>query len=178
MYHYKIDLRKGKDDIWAHFVSDVRTHIRRTQRAGVTVVQEISERSVDFLYESMKRKYGEQGWRVSVSADYYRDLFELHDRLNLTLFAALYDGEIIGTLAHFADGKRFSSWEGGAKTGIRGLSVNDLIVWEAIQWAIDHGYQEYELIGANTPRLCEFKSKYSPDLNICFGSDDTLSTFG
>ncbi len=45
---------------------------------------------------------------------------------------------------------------------------DDLIQWEAIEWSIRNGHKVYEIIGANTRNLCDFKSRYSPELDIFF----------
>ncbi|NQT71764.1 MAG: GNAT family N-acetyltransferase [Chloroflexi bacterium] len=167
-YNYIVDLTKGEDNLWASFKRELRNNIKRTQKSGVVVIEEISDKNVDHLYNSLDRRYQGQSLRLGISGDYLRDLFEQSYELSLKLFVAYYEGNVVGSIAHVGEKQRLVVWVGAVKNNISGLAVNDLIQWEAIKWAIQNGYHEYEIVGANIPRLCLFKSKYSPDLNICF----------
>ena len=58
------------------------------------------------------------------------------------------------------------SWFGAAKTDLNGIYPNDLLQWEALKWAGDNNFKCYEIVGANTPRICTFKVKYNPTLSM------------
>jgi lipid II:glycine glycyltransferase (peptidoglycan interpeptide bridge formation enzyme) len=55
------------------------------------------------------------------------------------------------------------------KAELKGISPNDLVQWEAINWACNNGYKYYEEMDAgDDPRLRHFKSKYNPELAIWY----------
>ena len=93
----------------------------------------------------------------------------------MKILVAKYDGEIVGGLLNIYKNKKILNWMGNVKTNIRGVSPNDLLHWEVIKWATEHGLKYYELVGANTERLCHYKSKYNPSLSICFSAKKYLS---
>ncbi len=166
-YTYKIDLTKGETGVWSAFQKKLRSDITRTEKKGLTV-KEGSEKDLEFLYESVNRRYEAQNIKLPVSRRYLCDLFQQFGSSHLKLLVALYENRTVGAIIHLAYKDNVIVWEGVGKSDIRGLAVNDLIQWRGIQWAIENGYKTYELMGANTPRLCEFKSKYSPELDIYF----------
>jgi len=63
-----------------------------------------------------------------------------------------------------------SFWIGAAKIDKKGLYPNDLLHWEGIRWACEHGFRHYEAYGAGTERLARFKSKYNSSLVVCFSA--------
>jgi hypothetical protein len=62
-------------------------------------------------------------------------------------------------------------WVGIPKTGLVGISANDLIQWEAIKYAQMIGLDYYEEMDAgDDPRLRYFKSKYNPELVVWYAA--------
>ena len=86
----------------------------------------------------------------------------------MKIFAAKYRGETIGGIINIHYKKELFNWLGNTKANIEGISPNDLLHWIAIKWAIEHNLKYYGLIGANTERLCNYKSKFNPSLDIYF----------
>ena len=112
---------------------------------------------------------------ISVSKKYLLDLYDSFYPRNLKIFVIKYNGEFIGGAIKIRYKNMLLSWIGHAKTILRG-TPNELLHWNAIKWAIEHDLKYYELIGANTERLCHYKSKYNPDLSICFSAKKYSST--
>lgn len=166
-YTYKIDLTSGEESVWDSFQKKLRSDIKRTEKKGLTV-KEGSAADIQYLYDSLQKRYETQNRGLSLSREYIQDLFQEFGSQNLRLFVAEYDGEIIGAILLIIYKETTSVWLGVSKSGLTGLPVNDLIQWEAIKWSIQNGGKTFELIGASTPRLCEFKSKYSPNLEVYF----------
>jgi hypothetical protein len=59
-------------------------------------------------------------------------------------------------------------WIGVPKSRITGISPNDLVQWEAIQWACNNGFEFYEEMDGGDRRLRGFKAKYNPELAIWY----------
>jgi lipid II:glycine glycyltransferase (peptidoglycan interpeptide bridge formation enzyme) len=55
-------------------------------------------------------------------------------------------------------------WQGGASATYDGVSVNTLLHWRVIRDVIDapelSDVTQYDLVGANTERICEYKRKF------------------
>jgi hypothetical protein len=59
-------------------------------------------------------------------------------------------------------------WQGGARGEYDGTSVNSLLHWRIIEDLVDDppldSISAYDLMGANTDRLCQYKSKFGASL--------------
>ena len=166
VYHYLINLEKGEKSVWSGFKGSLRAHIKKAQKEGITVKQGEKE-EVKLLFNRLKERYAEQGRRIPMSKSYLLDIFKEFYPQNMRVFMAEYNGEYVGGIITLIFKEKILFWIGAPKAKLKGLSPNDLVQWECIKWAIENGLKYYEEVGANTPRLCEFKSRYNPELTIC-----------
>ena len=169
-YHYQIDLSKGMDKVWKDFKTSLRQHINRAKKRGVTV-EEGGKKELLYIYDSLVKRYKQQGKRVRVPRSYLLDLYEEFYPQNLRIFVAKHNNELVGGIVTLFYRDRVSYWIGGAKPDLEGTSPNDLVQWEAMNWSYKHGAKYYEEIGANTERLCKFKARYNPNLVVCFTAE-------
>jgi hypothetical protein len=115
------------------------------------------------FYNLLSKRYKEQGIRFPLmSMEYLTDLLRLYPD-NIKLYYVYDDnGTIIGSnLAIIYNGKVIS-WMGTPKPEVN-LPVNELIFWEFIKKAKDTNLM-FEIGGADTERLCPFKSRFNPFL--------------
>ena len=167
IYNYIIDLSKGEDYAWEQIKKKLRKNINIAQRK--ITIKEGSKVELEGVYDAIAIRYKEQNRVVSFSKGYLFDLYDSFYPQNLKIFVAEYNGEYVSGAIKICYKNMLLSWVGHAKTNLRGIP-NDLLQWETIKWAIEHDLKYYELIGANTERLCHYKSKYNPDLLICFSA--------
>ena len=173
IYNYVIDLRKGADSVFKNFKKKLRQNIKRAKRRGISV-EEGSREELEWIYEAIVTRYEEQNRKISLSKGYLIDLFNTFHPQNMKIFVAKYNGKLISGAIKICYKNKLLSWIGHAKAELRGIP-NDLLQWEIIKWAVMHSLEYYELIGANTERLCRYKSKYNPNLSICFSAKKYLS---
>lgn len=166
-YTYKIDLTPGEARVFDSFKQQLRNAIRRGKERGL-VIKEGTISDIEYLYRSLEKNYKDQNRCLSLPKEYLYDLFQEFGSRNLKLFKALYNGQNAGAILLTTYKDTTSAWVGAAKSEVAGLPTNDLIQWEAIKWSIQNDYKYFELVGAGMERLCEFKSKYSPRLEIYF----------
>jgi len=174
IYNYVIDLRKGADSVFKNFKKKLRQNIKRAKRRGISV-EEGSREELEWIYETIVTRYEEQNRKISLSKGYLIDLFNTFHPHNMKIFVAKYNGELIGGMIDFYYKNKVTSWLGNVKSNVGGMSPNELLQWEAIKHAIKCGMEYYEEIGANTERLCHYKSKYNPSLSICFSAKKNTS---
>ena len=169
IYNYIIDLNKGDDYAWQQFKKNLRQNINRAIREGICI-EEGSKEGLEWILNAFARRYKEQGKVASISKEYILDLYNAFYPQNLKIFVAKYNGEVVSGMVDIYYKDKVVSWLGNMKANVEGASPNELLQWEAIKSAIDHGLKYYEEMGANTERLCHYKSKYNPDLLICFSA--------
>jgi len=164
-YHYSFDLSLGKSVLWQSLKKQTRKNIKN----AVDKVELTEGKSTDlrFIYSSLERRYKEQNRVFGESFDYINDVY-LNYSNNLQILMAKIDGEPIATLVNIFYKDKMLSWVGNAKTNLSGVYPNDLLMWKSIEYGCGEGYQIFYEIGANTPRLAQYKSNFNPSLVVGF----------
>ena len=57
-----------------------------------------------------------------------------------------------------------------------GIAGNDSMLWTMIKKAKEEGCTEFEIQGAGDRRLWHFKSKYNPQLEVCYAASRRTSS--
>jgi len=170
LYTYRIDLTHGIEHVWEQFDRKLRVEINKAVREGVTV-REGNLDDLEFIHDSLYSRYIKQGISPVNYKKFLQDLYQKFYPENLKIFVAEYKGERIGGTINLVFKNGMYLWVGIPKTGLVGISANDLIQWEAIRWAQSHGLEFYEEMDAgDDPRLRYFKSKYNPELVIWYAA--------
>mgnify|MGYP002407453003 CR=1 FL=1 len=163
-YTYIIDLNHNLDELWNNLKKSCRKDIRAVED------KLILKKSQDFseLYKLVKSRYGEQ--RIAapsmISSSF---LTEINEKFkdNLDLFYLYHKDRVISSQLIAKYRNVYLTWIGSVKTkDIRG--GNEYLSWELMKIAKSEGYEKFELHGANTINLCEFKSKFNPALDMGF----------
>lgn len=160
-YSYVLPLSDEKL-MWGRLKQEARLHIKRHSEAISTAVGTDEDWSI---FENRARaRYTDQGLTAPLPATYIEALrAELGERL--VLMVARRADEWLGAVALVRFRARLILWQGAFK-GTPGLPVNDILVWNAIRFGCETGCREFELMGANTKRIAEFKAKFNPGLEF------------
>jgi hypothetical protein len=170
LYTYRIDLAVGLQRVREMFDRKLRVDINRAVKEGVTVRMGDWEDLV-FLHDQLFRRYISQGVNPSDYTKYLRDLYDRFYPDNLKIFIAEYQGNRVGGTINLCYKDVMYLWVGVPKSDLVGVSPNDLVQWEAIKWASEHGLRYYEEMDAgDDPRLTRFKAKYNPETMIWFSA--------
>lgn len=167
-YTYRIDLIKGVKNVWEQFDRKLRVDINRAKREGITV-EEGNNKDIDFIHYSLSRRYIEQDLTPSDHRKFLLDLYNKFFPTNMRIFIAKYEGESVGGTIFLCYKDIMYLWVGVPKSELKGISPNDMVQWEAINWACENGCRYYEEMDAGDDiRLRHFKSKYNPELAIWY----------
>ena len=170
LYTYRIDLTQGIEHAWEQFDRKLRVEINKTVREGVTI-RPGDRDDLEFIHDSLYARYIAQGISPVDYKKFLQDLSQKFFPEHLKIFVAEYNGKKIGGTINLIFNKGMYLWVGIPKTDLVGISPNDLIQWEAIQWAQKNGLEYYEEMDAgDDPRLRHFKSKYNPELVIWYSA--------
>jgi hypothetical protein len=169
-YTYRIDLTQGIDYVWEQFDRKLRVEINKAQREGVTIRSGDLD-DLEFIHDSLYSRYTTQGISPVNYKKFLQDLYQKFYPDTLKIFVAEYNGKRIGGTINLIFKNGMYLWVGIPKTGLVGISANDLIQWEAIRWAQTNGLEFYEEMDAgDDPRLRHFKSKYNPKLVVWYSA--------
>lgn len=163
-YTYRIPLTDDIKSVWEKFDGKLRVKIKKAIQEGVTVRLGDWE-DLEFIHTALFQRYKAQGLKPTNYTKYLHTLYESFYADNMKIFIAEFKGERAGGIITLCFKDVMYHWVGVPKSTLEGISPNDLIQWEAIKWAIEHGFKIYEIMDAgDDPRLRVFKSKWNPDL--------------
>lgn len=175
-FTYVLDLTPGADALIERFSSDARRNVRNTDDDAY----EIRERGADGVapvVEHLQERHDDQGVHYPVDREFVADLARALPEGTLRTAVLTVDGEYAGGMITVEDDETVYRWQGGARPrGDPGVPVNDLLDWHVITSAIDRDRTSYDLVGANTPKLCEYKSKFGPALESYTAAERSTRT--
>jgi hypothetical protein len=161
-YTYTIDLSQPLLAIRNDFHYKLRSRIRKAEEAGMDLV-----RSTDIapLYASIAERFSQPDVKIPmVSRHYFADLFRAYPEDLAAYYLYDREGALTGAVAA-QEYKRFLLWVGTPRIENTHAS-NEYLQWLLVQRAQAEGYRLFENIGANTPDLNFFKSRFCSGLAI------------
>lgn len=161
-YTYIGDIKNG-ESVWKGFKREARKSIVKAERMGIEV-EENGLEGYNFVLQSLLYRFKEQGIGFNVPRQYLLDLFQVFHPCNMKVFVAKRNGVNVGGQVVTIYKDKVSFWIGGVRSSLRGVYPLDILMWKIIEWANDHGFQYCENVGANTPSISTFKSRYGFDL--------------
>ena len=159
---YVVDISVDQETLLSQFSSDARSNIR-TVRDADCVVEEGGVADIKRTIEQVQARHDAQGETYLLEPSVVVDLYEQLPDGYVRPYACRVDGEFAAGMVTLEDDSTIYRWQGGAKPDVD-LPVNDYIDWTIIGEASERGRTNYDLVGANNPRLCGYKAKFDPDL--------------
>lgn len=137
----RLDLSKGADTVFKNFSQSRRADLRKAMRENrVQVSQLQTESELAELYKihinwCAAKQITPDSWEMM------QKIFDLRDESH-RIFIAKHDGKVIaGSYFRFLKGGLFEYVANNSMPEFRHLRPNDLLVWKAIEWACDEGFQ-------------------------------------
>jgi hypothetical protein len=163
-YSYVIDLGDPTDLIWNSFEKKCRTEIRKSEKYNLFMKE---SKDIKTFYSIMEERYNQQNLKFSnFGSEYYYDILEAFPN-NVKLYFFYNDEKIINLTMNYQYNDRLVFWKGWVNLD-KTINSNEFFTWEFIKKAKMEGLKTLELQGANTKRLCRFKSKYNPRIETYF----------
>lgn len=145
-YTLLLELAVGQDELLAQMNSGTRYNIRYSERKGI-VVREGDEQDLANFYELARLTSERQGFMLA-SAEYYQQLWDVFAPSgHLRLFLAEYEGQLVSAQLAIPFGdvvtNKLTVWSGQHGN----LKPNEGLLWGAIRWAKQNGYNYYDFGG-------------------------------
>ncbi|MFW5938159.1 MAG: GNAT family N-acetyltransferase [Halanaeroarchaeum sp.] len=167
-FTYRLDLEDASpDELLAGASKSLRREIRDADDLDVTVTREGVD-AARRVFDQTRERYAEQGRPFAPEWPYVRDLYEAFGEMARVYVARTGDGEYLTGVTVFYSPDAAYFWQGGGRTVHEGVAVNSLVHWRILEDIADDPPRDtvtaYDLYGANTERLCRYKSKFGADL--------------
>lgn len=167
-FTYVLDIGSDSpDDLLSSFTRSLRRDITKAEELDISVAVE-GEAAAQQEYEEIESRYAEQGEPPPITWEYTRDIVTDLDERSQVYTARDGDGEFLSAIIALYSNDVAYYWAGGTRASYENVSVNSLLHWHIIKdIATDPPVPSvtgYDLVGANTERLCDYKAKFGADL--------------
>ena len=167
-YTYKIDLRPGLETVVGNFSRTIRHKITNALNKGVQITESTNNSDLEYIYQSLTDRYSEQYINLLLKKAYLQDIVQKFGGSSIQLVMAIHEGKRVGGMILVKYKDTISTWLGLVRSQNSNLDVNACIYQYSIDKAIQEGYQWLDMMGANTPSICDSKAKYNPIVDIHF----------
>ncbi|WP_435152478.1 GNAT family N-acetyltransferase [Haladaptatus sp. DFWS20] len=158
-YTYLVDLTD--DDLLMQFSRDARSNIRNRDDEDCTI-RDGGTDGLEAIISQVQQRHEDQGKEYRIDPAFVTELAELLPEGCVRPYVCECEGEIVGGIVTLEYGDTIYRWQGGTKRDVD-FPINDLLDWHIMQDARARGRSRYDLVGANLPRLCRYKSKFGPE---------------
>lgn len=166
-FTYLVDLNREQEDLFMSFSGDARRNVRKCRDDDTDCAVEVGDtESIGRIVASVNDRYAEQGESFSLDPAFVTDLYTALPDGQVRPYVTTVDGEFAGGMIALEHGDTIYRWQGGTVPDVE-LPVNDFLDWHIMQDALNRDLRWYDLVGANTERICEYKAKFDPEL-VCY----------
>ncbi|XVH33585.1 GNAT family N-acetyltransferase (plasmid) [Haloferacaceae archaeon DSL9] len=167
-FTYMLDVdEKAPDELLASCSKSLRREIRDARELDLTIEDEGVSGAREIYGETVDR-YEEQDRSFPASWAYVRDLVKALDERCRAYVVRSPDGEFLTGITVLYSNDAAYFWQGGTRGTYENVTVNSLLHWRIVEDLVEDPPIEsvgaYDLMGANTERLCRYKSKFGAEL--------------
>lgn len=163
-YTYEVTLDGDAEEMLMRFSRDARSNVEEARESDL-VVEAVDggegADAVEWIVERIRERHEEQEKAYPVTVEFARRLYERLPAGVVRPYVARLDGRRVGGMVSLAFDDTVYRWQGGATPDVD-VPVNDALDWHIMRDAHRRGYERYDLVGANDPRLCRYKAKFDP----------------
>lgn len=164
-FTYVLDLDGADvDTMMDPFSRSLRNEMRDRETSDITITVEGMD-AAEEICNSVNEYFDAQGERSPADWPFVHDLLSTLSARHRVYVARARDGSYYsGIIVLYSDDTAYF-WLGGITATHEGVSVNSLLHRTVIEDIIDDpqldSITRYDLVGANTERLCQYKGKFS-----------------
>lgn len=158
---YLLDVDRDPDDLKQSFSKSLRRYLDPDDERYL--IEERGTEAIEFIHEQVAARYEAQDRTYTVPLEFLLDAYETLPEGRLRPYVGEVDGEVASGILAFEGPSTVYYSEGGGKPDVD-YPINDLLHWRIIRDARERGIDRYDLCGANTKRICTYKSKFNPEL--------------
>tara|TARA_B110000967_G_scaffold208961_1_gene263048 strand:+ start:3417 stop:4424 length:1008 start_codon:yes stop_codon:yes gene_type:complete len=157
-----LNTNQGKEDLWLNMQGRARNLVRKAEKFGLTVnILDSNVQHIKSFYSMLEKTYKKSGQRPPHSIGFYTLMVNNAISSNNLLFLSIHkDLETVSMgmflynsfEMHFISG---TSSQNGNKYG-----ANNLMHWEVIKFACNHGIKRYDFGGMGIPAIDKFKKSF------------------
>ncbi|MGY1732440.1 GNAT family N-acetyltransferase [Geodermatophilus sp. SYSU D01045] len=160
-----VDLSHGSvEEFWRSTRRSVRRTLRSAERRGVVVRPSGKTEVCRWLPVFLEEAYGARGLPSPYPSDIGEAVWERYgDREGVCMLSAWVGEEPGGLSLAFGHGQTLYSWAGGGFRSRRADNPGTALYVHEILWALEHGYQHLDEVGAVDEGVSQFKRAFGAE---------------
>jgi len=166
LYTFTLPLAENVEQVFAKFDRKLRSDLSRT--SGKVDVRSGGSDLCSRVHDFVSQRYRLRGMTFGPAKQYLQALYGSLGSDAFQPIGAYADSGLVAAAIVTFHRKRAAYWQGATRIGGPRLPLTDHLIWYAIRLASERGCDEFELVGANTPRLDAYKTKFRPTLEQFF----------
>lgn len=166
-FTYLVDLDRDLDDLFMSFSADLRKNVNGAGETHDVVVETGDVEDVGRIIRGVRDRHVEQGVGYSVPPAFVQDLYRALPDDAMRVYTLHADREFLGGTITVEDDTTVYRWQTVADRETD-VPVGDLLDWEIIRRSVGRGQTRLDLVGANVPRLSNYKAKFNPSVRTYY----------
>ena len=165
-YTYHVSLSNNVETIKDGFSSSFRRYLQSDSNQSIKI-NEGGDQSIEFIVSHLRERYQEQDKSLGIDSGYVKSLNKNLPSEYVRPYLGHLDDEPVGGIIALADENTIYFSYGGARPKAD-APINENVHWQIIKDGVSSDYAYYDLVGANTPSICKYKSKLNPEMAMYF----------
>lgn len=145
-YTIIVDLTRPLEQIWAALDKQARWGVRKAERLGVEVSVANTWREWKEYYD-LHVLHSRESHYSTDPYSFFEEMFKLHSKNMSRLFLARFNKQIIAGSLFLVYKKNMIFLQNASLRKFLKYNPNNLIQWESIKWAKEHGVEHYDING-------------------------------
>lgn len=157
---YTVELPDSEQDLGGAFSADARKNAFSNDASEVS---EEGTESAERVIETVADRHADQGVPFTLSPSFVSNLYHRLPDGCMRVYVCRRDDQFLGGDITLELGDTVYGWFGASDLSTD-LPVKDILYGFLLRDAHRRGYERYDMVGANDPRLSNYKAKFGPEL--------------
>lgn len=163
-FGHVLDLIGGAEKLFAAFHGNTRRNIKKALKSGIQIDIDLSPEAIEQYYQLhciTRQRHGTPPQPRRFFTKIYEHVLAM--RRGMVVLAS-YAGKPIAAAVYFHFGRKAIYKFGASDLAYQHLRANDLVMWEAIQWFCENGFETlcFGRTEKSNEGLRRFKSGWAP----------------
>lgn len=162
-YNLILPLDKTPEELFEQMHKERRRNVNQAIKFGLTYKEVTDKKEVDGVVELIRKTYVRKHVPMPY-LDIFDEVYELMRQYTHFFAAYAQDGTMVAGQVRLCYRDLVYAWYAGSDDAYFKQRPNDFLMWEAIVWAHEHGYQYFDFGGGGEPGVeygvRDYKLKY------------------
>lgn len=165
-YTYELNLRLSPEELWLKFDGHVRRHIKKAEKIGFEVLENLDPASA---WDLFCRTFSRHGHTCPVNEEFFHELV-VGTRLKpyRQHFCAYEHGQLVSFITVFCYKDRVYYAVASTLADRMQTGVSSYLVWEVLREHARGEHAVFDFVGANVASIARFKAGFNPQVRLHF----------